>query len=210
MGLNSAMTYQIPHTCIFKRKKYSLLGSNGSGLFHPADHGIKVQYISTGCWRGFQCAYTIKNSRLFLTTVHLGLDYFDKATDSVVIFGRKPERYMQSGTKYEGRKIVKTWSESSDYRIDSLHEPIGFTGGILIGSSSMREYSGGIFRPLYAFQVLHEVIFEKGKVVANFDRFKEMEEIRRFIAEQPDDMPHFLAPDLHERIKQDFSMEYRL
>lgn len=208
MVFNSIMTYQIPHTCIFKRKKYSLLGSNGSGLFHPADHGIKVQYISTGCWRGFQCTYTIKKSRLFLTTVHLGLDYFDKATDSVVLFGRKPERYMQSGTQYEGRKIVKTWSESSDYRIDSLHEPIGFTGGILIGNGSMRDYMIG--RPLYSFELLHEIIFENGKVVAHFDRFKEMEEIRRFIAEQSDDMPHFLAPDLHERIKEAFLLEYRI
>jgi hypothetical protein len=183
MGLNGRMTLQITDTCIYKRKRYHLLKTSGSGLFYPSDHGIKTEYISTACWRGFHCCYTIKKSELFLTTVHLGLDYFDKVTDAIVLFGRKPERYMESYKQYRSRKCEQVLQESSDYRIDGICEPIGFTGGILLGSDLVSGYSVAMHYPVYVFQTLHEVIFENGKVVAIFDRSKEMEEIRRFIAE---------------------------
>lgn len=68
------MTYQTPDTIIFKRKKYELARVNGSGLFNPADYGIRPRMQSTACWRGFQCTYTIRKSLLHLATATIGID----------------------------------------------------------------------------------------------------------------------------------------
>ena len=68
------MTFQTPDTVIYKRKKYLLAAANGSGLFDPADYGIKAKMLSTACWRGYQCTYTIRKSLLHLATATIGID----------------------------------------------------------------------------------------------------------------------------------------
>lgn len=68
------MTYQKPDTVIYKRKQYALARVNGAGLFNPVDYGIRPRMLSTACWRGFQCTYTIKRSILYLTKAIIGID----------------------------------------------------------------------------------------------------------------------------------------
>lgn len=66
------MTAQIPDTVLYGTGRYDLAGVGGYGLFDPGEHGLQVGMISTACWRGFICEYTVEDNQLFLTSLELG------------------------------------------------------------------------------------------------------------------------------------------
>ena len=74
------MTAQISDTFRYREKPHSLAGVNGTGLFEPAQQGVKAFGWSTACWRGFHCSYEVADGALFLTQVNLGLDEEDSAS----------------------------------------------------------------------------------------------------------------------------------
>ena len=57
------MTIQISDTVFFERKHFVLLGVSGGQLFDPADFGVAVQAMSTGCVRGYHVDYSVDDDR---------------------------------------------------------------------------------------------------------------------------------------------------
>ncbi len=53
------MTAQIGDTVVYENRDFSLAGINGDGLFDPVQSGLKVATMSTACWNGFYCTYTV-------------------------------------------------------------------------------------------------------------------------------------------------------
>ncbi|WP_188193173.1 hypothetical protein [Nonomuraea sp. SYSU D8015] len=65
------MSAQIPDTVAVDGTEHDVVAIDGGPLFDPAGHGIRPAPLHTGCYRGFVCAYTIRD-RLFLHALTLG------------------------------------------------------------------------------------------------------------------------------------------
>jgi len=81
------MTAQVSDGFRYKDQDYSIAGVNGSGLFDPTEHAVKPFSISSACWRGFMCSYTVLENHLVLD--HLSLMLRSPAPD---LFGTKPNK----------------------------------------------------------------------------------------------------------------------
>jgi hypothetical protein len=210
------MTAQISDVVVYRGKPHTIAGVNGSGLFDPSDHSIQPIMISTACWRGYHCTYEVAEGSLLLTKLNIGLGEADRATagrgEGPKLFGQVPRRYTVHGHSTNLRTgEVKTAWESSDFVCDGLRELVPFSGGLLLGDGFIRElYVHMGFHPAWKFREVHELIFEKGKVVKEADRTAEMAEFREMVAGRP------LGPtDPEDRegierwIRRCFSLQYK-
>jgi hypothetical protein len=106
---------------------------------------------------------------------------------------------------------VRTSWESLDFLCSGLREPVRFSGGLLLGDDFLRDlYVHMGFHPAWKFREVHELVFEKGRVVRESDRSAEMAEFREALAGRP------LGPsnpaDLEEVerwIRRCFSLDYK-
>ena len=210
------MTAQISDTFRYRNKPRTLAGINGSGLFDPAQQGIKAVGWSTACWRGYHCTYEVADGSLFLTNVNLGLGEEDMATaargDGPKLYGKVPRRYTEHGhsTNLRTGEVETSW-ESSDFMVDGLREVVPFTGGLLLGDDFIREmYVHMGFHPAYKFKVVHELIFGAGRLVEEHDRSAQMAEFREMLS------PKSLKPgskasraEIEAWIERCFSLEYK-
>jgi hypothetical protein len=188
------MTAQISDVVVYRDKPHSIAGINGSGLFDPTEHGIKPVMISTACWRGYHCTYQVADGNLLLTSVTAGLGEEDRALakrrEGPKLFGKVPRRYPVRGHFYDG-----------------LREVVPFTGGLLLADDFIDElYVHMGFHPAWKFREVHELLFERGRVVKAADRSAEMAEFREILADrplQPSD------PENREEIERCFSLKNR-
>lgn len=210
------MTAQISDTFCYRGKPYALAGIHGSGLFDPEQHQIKPVMISTACWRGYYCTYEVEDGGLFLTQVHLGLGEEDAATaakgEGPRLFGKIPSRYTEYGHRQDLRsgKVTASW-ESWDYKVEGIREPVGFSGGLLLGDDFIREmYVHMGFHPAYKFRVVHELVFDSGRLVEEHDRSAQMSEFREMLsARSLEPGQEASRAEIERWIKRCFSLEYK-
>jgi hypothetical protein len=181
------MTAQISDLVVYRGKPHSIAGINGSGLFDPAEHGLRPIMFSTACWRGYHCTYEIADDTLLLTRVNIGLGEEDGALagrgEGPKLFGQVPRRYTVHGYTVTG---VKTSWESGDFRYDGLRAVVPFMGGLLLADDFLVElYVHMGFHPAWKFREVHELLFEQGRVVKEADRSAEMAEFRELLAGRP-------------------------
>jgi hypothetical protein len=210
------MTAEISDKVRYHAEDYALAGINGSGLFDPAEHGVRPFGWSTACWRGYYCTYEVTDDSLLLTQVHLGLGPEDAAAvargDGPTLFGQVPGHYTMHGHSTNLRTgEVKTSWQSPDYRVDGLRELVPFTGGLLLGGRFIREmYVHMGFHPAYKFRVVHELVFDAGRLTDEHDRSAEMAEFREMLSSRS------LKPgaeasrnEIEQWVKRCFSLEYK-
>lgn len=181
------MTAQIKDKFSYRKKSHSLAGINGSGLFDPAQHKIRVVPNSTNCYRGYYCTYEVEGEVLLLTEVHLALSEKHQASaargDGPRLFGKVPRRYTEYGESMLPTGEVRTSWESSYFKIDGIREPIPFTGGLLIGDDFIREmYYYTVFQPACTFRIVHELMFDSGRLIEEHDRSAQMAEFREMLS----------------------------
>jgi hypothetical protein len=185
------MTAQISDVVVYRAKPHSVAGINGSGLFDPAEHGIRPIAISTACWRGYHCTYDVVGNTLLLRQVNIGLGDEDRALaergEGPKLFGQAPRRYTVHGHSLDlGTGEVKTSWESDDFLYSGLLEVVPFSGGLLLGAAFLWDlYVHMGFHPAWKFREVHELIFERGRVVKAADRSAEMAEFRERLANRP-------------------------
>ena len=82
------MTAQETDSVFYKGRKYDLIGSSrGELLFDIFKFGLKPEMISTACYRGFFCDYTLNTNGLFVRK----LTVYDKSGNYPVIRSVKPK-----------------------------------------------------------------------------------------------------------------------
>jgi hypothetical protein len=209
------MTAQISDVVIYRHKPHAIAGINGTGLFDPAEHGVKPVMISTACWRGYHCTYEVGDGSLLLTTVNIGLDEKDRALaergEGPLLFGKVPRRYTEHGhsTNLQTGEVKTSWL-SSDFRCDGMREVVPFSGGLLLAYGFIRElYVHMGFHPAWKFREVHELIFEKGKVVKEADRPVEIADFREMISGrqlEPSDPDN--REEIEKWVEQCFSLKY--
>jgi hypothetical protein len=72
-GDHTRVTAQIADTVELDAQEYSIAGVRGGPLFDPLGHRIKPGAISTACWRGYVCSYTVTAGSLRLAKLVTGL-----------------------------------------------------------------------------------------------------------------------------------------
>ena len=172
------MTATIPHQLVYNDNVYSIIGIDGEGLFNPTDY--KVKTIPTTACSGFISTYCLINNSLRLSKVCLNLDKKDLESidrgNGIKLFGKVPRRYIQIDAK--GREYT-SW----DFICDDLKELISFTGGMLIGYSSLSKFFTVRGLPLpYTFKNVWELIFDSGQLMEAIDCSQQMSQFRKMQA----------------------------
>jgi hypothetical protein len=211
------MTAQISDSVRYRGRDFSIAGVNGEGLFDPASVGLKVVMMSTACYRGFYCTYAVVEDALLLDRLTVGFNGHDRELaergEGPRLFGKLPTREQRDcqvvNSKTKRIEPSKYWS---DFHYDGLAAPVSFTGGLLIGADFIEEmYVHMGFHPAYKFRDVHELVFDKGKLVKAVDVSRAMAEFREDIANRPlqptdpDNEREILA-----WIERTFSLKYRL
>jgi hypothetical protein len=149
------MTAQFSDVVLYEKRRYALAGISGSGLFDPSEHDIRVRMISTACWRGYLCEYTVEDNQLFLTALQLGA-----AQPPEEVFGA----HVQPGA-------------TAVYRPIRVRQP--FTGGLLLGAGFIEElYVHMGFHPAWKYKTVLELTFDDGRLDAAHDRSEPMAQRR--------------------------------
>ena len=206
------MTAQVNDTVVYSDQEFSLAGINGDGLFEPDQIGLEVTMISTACWRGFYCTYTVIDQALFLTQLVAGLTDSDRALaergEGPTYFGTKPQRDKYEYVDLSGKK----GSDWAEWYFAGFQHPIRFTGGLLIADGFIQEmYVHMGFHPAYKYREVHELIFAEGVLQSATDRSQEMAKYRKMVADKPQG-PVDPADEkaIEGWIEQAFSRDYRL
>ena len=184
------MTAQISDSVKFEGRTYTLAGVNGTGLFEPEALGLHAVPMHTACWRGFYCTYAVRDRQLELEELRIHLE----PPERTIILGAAPKKASDHG----------------DAEYEDMRAPIAFTGGLLIGDGFIREmYVHMGFHPAYKYRVVHELIFERGRLASATDQSALMAKIRESLQGKP------LQPgagvsdeELEKWIEGTFSLKY--
>jgi hypothetical protein len=180
------MTAQIPDIVVFEGREYSIAGVKGSGLFHPADHGLFPRATSTANWRGFVCRYVVDEGRLTLDRVAIGLD---EAAD---LFGHAPRRDERSAS----------------YLFEQLARPVPFTGRLLLGEGFIQNlYVHMGFHPAWKFEHVEELAFEDGGLTEATDLSEAAQRFRLSVA-AGELRPSVGSGHMEHWIEDTFSLHY--
>jgi hypothetical protein len=206
------MTAQADDSVFYQGTHFSLAGINGSGLFDPADHGIKAESGCTACYRGYICGYEVAEGMLFLSNLSIGLEQ-KEGEGLPKILGKTPHQPTYSAKKWnpETRTLEEVTEPTWFVEVTDLHHPVPFNGGLLIGNDFVRSlYVHMGFHPAYTYRKVHELLFEDGRLVKEADRSLEMAEYRAAIestAQEPADLED--QERLRQWIEQRFSRHYK-
>lgn len=141
------MTAQISDLVIYQGTQYALTGISGWGLFDPHEHGLQVGMISTGCWRGYLCEYTVEDDQLFLTSLQVGA-----ADPPSELFGAR----------------VRLGDDAPQYR--PIRARQAFTGGLLLGAGFIWNlYVHMGHQPAWKYTSVLELTFDDGRLAAVHD-----------------------------------------
>jgi hypothetical protein len=160
------MTPQIPDSILLQGQEFVLVAWDGRGLFNPHDHGLKPDWSSTDCYRGYTCTYAIGDGSLRLRNVlfhNLGVS---GPREVPPLFGK------------EG-----TWNNGFvSYSFPNLEAKIRFEGALLAGGGWTKDEFECI-HPAEAFLRVYELTFEDGgRLSGLFDRAEDaraLEELPR-------------------------------
>lgn len=157
------MTAQATDTVTWAGESWALLSA--PRLFDPADHGIAAVAATTASWRGSVARYDVRDDRLILARVEVGLAGDDAlaadAATGPLIAGKPPIRRGTYGWRYD------------------LDLAIGLDGSLLLGAdfiASLYVHMG--VPPVWKFERVFDLAFEAGRLVEATDRSATYAEIR--------------------------------
>ena len=155
------MTAQLPDTILLRGREFALVAWDGKGLFSPHEHGLRPDWGSTACYRGYVCTYGIGHGRLSLRNIlfhNLGISGPEQV----------PELFGKAGS----------WSNGYvSYSFPDLDAPIPFSGALLAGDRWARD-EWGCLHPAEGYKTVFELTFEGGRLCGIFDRGEAAEELR--------------------------------
>ena len=164
------MTAQAPDRFTYRHKEYSLAGINGTGLFNPDEHEMKLRSPNTACWRGFEAHYAIRDEQLRM--IGLKICAHDMDTLPLLLYGSPLQLFSDAQQQVD--------HEFFDGMYQDCPDAVPFTGGILLGSGFIQElYVHMGYHPAWKFHEVHELVFQKGSLVKETNCSEQMEEFRQ-------------------------------
>ncbi|MGW4060455.1 hypothetical protein ACWEGE_19375 [Amycolatopsis sp. NPDC004747] len=161
------MTTQESDEVRFGGRRFAITAVDGAGLFDPAAHGLEVQAIHTGCWRGHIARYAVVAERLVLRELVAGLPDVPPPLDGV-----RPR-----------------WSDSDHaWRYGKLNVATEFTGRLLLGRGRFadRPHPGMGFPPAWVCTDVRELTFRDGELRSAEDLSSELDAVRAVAPARPE------------------------
>jgi hypothetical protein len=177
------VTKQIVDVVYYNNERLFPLSISGKGLPHPKDFGLHPFMISTACWRGFYCEYTIREDRLWLTRLVAQHDGEYPVIDGVKALYEE-DRFLAADEEEPefllGRWVFEETAKDSETVLRELHYeggiyenlnvPAPLTGGILLDMGDIDvPYIQYDFSYLSSSETILELLFEKGVLVKTID-----------------------------------------
>jgi hypothetical protein len=161
------VTAQLADEVRYRGRWYAVAAVDGAGLFDPVEHGLVPGPLSTACWRGYRCWYSVRRARLGLHAVEVGQS--ERSAP-----GRSPRLCGVAPWVVDRREVHGgAWC----YR--GLRAPVRFTGRLLLGHGFV--YVGRLnmgFLPAWLYRTVHEVRFAEGRLVRVRNRSLELAVVR--------------------------------
>ena len=173
------MTAQIHDSVRFAGEAYALVGCSDGEPFLPADVGYRPVMASTACWRGYVCGYEVKDGWLHLRDLSLSHRPDNPPSHSPE---GAPHLRQQQQQPPDLHGVAAVWEDMSlmgNWCFCDVSLPLSYTGGLVIGRNFIRaldEHMG--FEPAWKYRLVHELLFEQGRLVQSRDVSLEMERLR--------------------------------
>jgi hypothetical protein len=195
------MTAQFDDLFRYRRRKYAVSGISEGELFEPALLELEPHANCTACWRGYQAAFALTDSRLVLDELRINLN---KAGEKGV---------SPSGPEINGVQPRPKRDLLFDTHYVGLNYHLEYTGGLLLADGFIeRMYVHMGFHPAWKYKRVVELVFEGGILQQEFDRSEQMAEIReRFEQAQDHDQSDRMPDDddIARFVERAFDRSYR-
>jgi hypothetical protein len=121
------VTAQASDSVRYQGNWYALAGTAprpGGPLFDPSHYGLRVERITTGCWRGYVARYEVNDGWLWLVSVDLGL-----SDPPAELFGAPLSQGPFGSARYEPIRVPQPFDGAmliaSEF-IPELYEHMGY------------------------------------------------------------------------------------
>jgi len=202
------MTAQISDEIIFNGVQYSIAAKKGGSLFGPRAHGISPVGVTSCCWRGYQCVYSVQSDRLvlaILTVCHSNIAnarYYSDLTDPPDI-NSVTARALDVPQPGEGPLPMFP----HEYR--DLGLLVQFSGEILAANSFIMElYLHGGFHPAWKYEKNLELKFENGLLTSTRDVSDIFKEFRHTFVTNDEGWPQCTPEDDARSWLKTVSLDY--
>ena len=166
------MTAQIDDYFMINDMNLSISGISGKELFDPSSLGLKPVSSCTACWRGYQAVYAISESRLVLDKFYVGL--FTDQDNYIPLDGPPINGVLPT--------LSKNKNDWFNNHYIGLDHQLDYTGGLLLTSGFIEElYVHMGFHPAWKYEFVYELVFSKGILKEEYDRSKQIANIRNKI-----------------------------
>lgn len=109
--------------------------------------------MHTANYRGYVCAYDVVEGQLVLESLRISMSAADVPAEGLTLFGRPTSA------------MARAQGSSQNLSFEGLSQPIGFTGGLLLGAEPVSGFYLQLgFHPGWTFGRIHELVVEDGRV----------------------------------------------
>ena len=65
------MTFQVHYRFRYQAREFAIAAFPGNGLFVPGAFGLTPVWMSTACYRGYQCTYEVADAMLMIRELQI-------------------------------------------------------------------------------------------------------------------------------------------
>jgi len=163
------MTAQAQDSLHYLGEQHALAAFSDGEPFSPTDAGYRPVMASTACWRGYVCGYEVRDGLLHLNELRV-----NHQPGEVPITRRRqpPDLNGVAAVRDENSYV-------GDWHFCNVNLPLAYRGGLVIGRDFIRElYVHMGFHPAWKYQHVHELVFERGRLVEAHDASSEIARLR--------------------------------
>jgi hypothetical protein len=133
--------------------------------------------MCTACWRGYVATYSLLDDHLFLKD--LGINLIELKED-----GRNVS--PSTGPEINGITPLQDSCDMVYNTYENVNLPLELTGGILVAKDFIQElYIHMGFHEAWKYEVVHELIFQDGKLTDSLDVSDKLADVRNKLAKEP-------------------------
>lgn len=184
------MTAQIGDKFTFEGDSYSIVAMSKEIGINPMRYNIMPDSICTACWKGYWCEYDISKDGIILKNLFINSingQYPDIKGVQVSPFNSEENENM-------GHHVYK-----------NLDIPVKYTGKIVVGKDFLFDYYIHMgYQRAWAYQILTEYDFKRGKLVKTIDHSESAAKIREYIDSKPKSGNRFIDAQNYEGSIEEF------
>src|SRR5690606_3855616 len=193
------MTAQVSDSVVYKDQEYSLVAFSDGEPFDPSVHGYRPEMASTACYRGYLAGYEVTDGALFLGSLRISHQDSDLPESQ----NKRPPPLNGVEAELSETSYAGKWS------FQNIGLPLAYSGGLVVAKgfiSSLYVHMG--FHPAWKYEEVHELIFERGKLISACELSSKVAEIRERLSSEEESSDEFSWARFDEWVKECFRRDY--